>query len=216
MITIAIDGPGGAGKSTIAKLVAKRLDIDYIDTGAMYRAIAYKTVNENIDTNDDKSIRTMLDDTEIDFIGGSIYLDGRCVDKQIRTPEISQMASKVSALGPVREKLVELQRKMGHEKSVIMDGRDIGTNVLTDASYKFFMTASAEERAQRRYKELIEKGESVTFEQVLSDINQRDKNDMERELNPLRKAEDATEIDTTGLSIEEVTDVILKNIVSEK
>ena len=216
MITIAIDGPGGAGKSTIAKLVAKRLDIDYIDTGAMYRAIAYKTVNENIDTNDDKSIRTMLDDTEIDFIGGSIYLDGQCVDKQIRTPEISQMASKVSALGPVREKLVELQRKMGHEKSVIMDGRDIGTNVLTDAAYKFFMTASAEERAQRRYKELIEKGESVTFEQVLLDINQRDKNDMERELNPLRKAEDATEIDTTGLSIEEVTDVILKNIVSEK
>ena len=216
MITIAIDGPGGAGKSTIAKLVAKRLDIDYIDTGAMYRAIAYKTVNEKIDTNDDKSIRTMLDDTEIDFIGGSIYLDGQCVDKQIRTPEISQMASKVSALGPVREKLVELQRKMGHEKSVIMDGRDIGTNVLTDAAYKFFMTASAEERAQRRYKELIEKGESVTFEQVLSDINQRDKNDMERELNPLRKAEDATEIDTTGLSIEEVADVILKNIVSEK
>ena len=216
MITIAIDGPGGAGKSTIAKLVAKRLDIDYIDTGAMYRAIAYKTVNENIDTNEDKSIRTMLDDTEIDFIGGSIYLDGQCVDKQIRTPEISQMASKVSALGPVREKLVELQRKMGHEKSVIMDGRDIGTNVLTDAAYKFFMTASAEERAQRRYKELIEKGESVTFEQVLSDINQRDKNDMERELNPLRKAEDATEIDTTGLSIEEVADVILKNIVSEK
>ena len=216
MITIAIDGPGGAGKSTIAKLVAKRLDIDYIDTGAMYRAIAYKTVNENIDTNDDKSIRTMLDDTEIDFIGGSIYLDGQCVDKQIRTPEISQMASKVSALGPVREKLVELQRKMGHEKSVIMDGRDIGTNVLTDAAYKFFMTASAEERAQRRYKELIEKGESVTFEQVLSDINQRDKNDMERELNPLRKAEDAKEIDTTGLSIEEVADVILKNIVSEK
>ena len=216
MITIAIDGPGGAGKSTIAKLVAKRLDIDYIDTGAMYRAIAYKTVNENIDTNDDKSIRTMLDDTEIDFIGGSIYLDGQCVDKQIRTPEISQMASKVSALGPVREKLVELQRKMGHEKSVIMDGRDIGTNVLTDAAYKFFMTASAEERAQRRYKELIEKGESVTFEQVLSDINQRDKNDMERELNPLRKAEDATEIDTTGLSIEEVADVILKNIVYEK
>ena len=216
MITIAIDGPGGAGKSTIAKLVAKRLGIDYIDTGAMYRAIAYKTVNENIDTNDDKSIRTMLDDTEIDFIGGSIYLDGQCVDKQIRTPEISQMASKVSALGPVREKLVELQRKMGHEKSVIMDGRDIGTNVLTDAAYKFFMTASAEERAQRRYKELIEKGESVTFEQVLSDINQRDKNDMERELNPLRKAEDATEIDTTGLSIEEVADVILKNIVSEK
>ena len=216
MTAIAIDGPGGAGKSTIAKLVAKKLNIDYIDTGAMYRAIAFKTVKNNVEVSDDDGIKAMLEDTDIDFRAGSIYLDGICVDKEIRTPEISQMASKVSALAPVREKLVDIQRKMGHEKSVIMDGRDIGTNVLTDADHKFFMTASAEERAQRRYKELIEKGEDVSFEQVLSDINQRDKNDMERELNPLRKADDAIELDTTGLSIEEVVDMILKNVVTEK
>ena len=135
---------------------------------------------------------------------------------KIRTPEVTMMASKVSALAPVREKLVLLQREMGHKKSIIMDGRDIGTNVLTDASFKFYMTASAEERASRRYKELIEKGETVSFDDVLSDINARDKSDMERELNPLRKADDAIEIDTTGLSIKEVTDVILKNIVSDR
>ena len=157
----------------------------------------------------------MLDGTDIDFSNESIFLDGTCIDDKIRTPEVSMMASKVSALALVREKLVMLQRKMGQEKSVIMDGRDIGTNVLTDATYKFYMTASAEERAQRRYKELIEKGENVTFESVLDDINARDKNDMERELNPLRKADDAIEVDTTGLSIEEVVGVILKNVVSD-
>lgn len=215
MFTIAIDGPGGAGKSTIAKLVACELKIDYIDTGAMYRAVAYKTVTKDVDITDDAALKGMLDDTDIDFRDGSIYLDDECIDGNIRTPEISAMASKVSALQPVREKLVELQRGMGHKKSVIMDGRDIGTNVLTDADYKFFMTASAEERAERRYKELKEKGEDVTFEEVLADINQRDKNDMERELNPLRKADDAIEIDTTGLSIKEVVALILKNIVSE-
>lgn len=215
MFTIAIDGPGGAGKSTIAKLVASELGIDYIDTGAMYRAVAYKTISGNVDVSDETALKTMLDDTDIDFRDGSIYLDDKCIDKEIRTPEISRMASSVSALQPVREKLVELQRGMGRKKSVIMDGRDIGTNVLTDADYKFFMTASAEERAERRYKELIEKGESVTFDEVLADINQRDKNDMERELNPLRKANDAVEIDTTGLSIKEVVALILKNVVSE-
>ena len=215
MFTIAIDGPGGAGKSTIAKLVASELGIDYIDTGAMYRAVAYKTISGNVDVSDETALKTMLDDTDIDFRDGSIYLDDKCIDKEIRTPEISRMASSVSALQPVREKLVELQRGMGRKKSVIMDGRDIGTNVLTDADYKFFMTASAEERAERRYKELIEKGESVTFDEVLADINQRDKTDMERELNPLRKAHDAVEIDTTGLSIKEVVALILKNVVSE-
>ena len=215
MFTIAIDGPGGAGKSTIAKLVASELGIDYIDTGAMYRAVAYKTISGNVDVSDETALKTMLDDTDIDFRDGSIYLDDKCIDKEIRTPEISRMASSVSALQPVREKLVELQRGMGRKKSVIMDGRDIGTNVLTDADYKFFMTASAEERAERRYKELIEKGESVTFDEVLADISQRDKNDMERELNPLRKAHDAIEIDTTGLSIKEVVALILKNVVSE-
>ena len=216
MISIAIDGPGGAGKSTIAKHIAKELGIDYIDTGAMYRATGYKAIITNTDVNDPDSLDEMLKSTDIDFSGGSIFLDGCCVDDKIRTPEVTMMASKVSALAPVREKLVMLQREMGHKKSIIMDGRDIGTNVLTDASFKFYMTASAEERASRRYKELIEKGETVSFDDVLSDINARDKSDMERELNPLRKADDAIEIDTTGLSIKEVTDVILKNIVSDR
>ena len=214
MISIAIDGPGGAGKSTIAKMVAKELGIDYIDTGAMYRAVGYKALQTGTDLNDLDALNKMLDGTDIDFSGGSTFLDGTCVDDKIRTPDASMMASKVSALAPVREKLVMLQREMGYKKSVIMDGRDIGTNVLTDASFKFYMTASAEERAKRRHKELIEKGENVSFDEVLSDINARDKNDMERELNPLRKADDAIEIDTSNLSIEEVVDVILKNIVS--
>ena len=212
MISIAIDGPGGAGKSTIAKKIAKRLDIDYIDTGAMYRAVGYKALNEGTDIGNEDELSEMLADTDIDFSNGSIYLDGECIDGKIRTPEISAKASEVSALGPVRTKLVELQRKMGSEKSVIMDGRDIGTNVLKDADYKFFLTASVDERAERRYKELIEKGESVTFEEVRDDICKRDKNDTERELNPLRKADDAVEIDTTGLGIEQVVDVVLKNI----
>ena len=216
MITIAIDGPSGAGKSTIAKKVAEKLSVEYIDTGAMYRAVGYKVSSLGLDLTDEQALRDMLADTDIDFVSGDIILDGVCVNDKIRTSEISQMASKVSALGPVREKLVELQRGMGKKKSVIMDGRDIGTNVLTDATYKFFMTASAEERAKRRYDELIAKGENITFEQVLEDINTRDKNDMERELNPLRKADDAIEVDTTGLSIDEVTEVILKNIVTSE
>ena len=212
MITIAIDGPSGAGKSTIAKRVAKELGIEYIDTGAMYRAVGYKAVATGVDVDNPSAVEEMLNSTDIDFTNGDIILDGVCVNDRIRTPEISAMASKVSALMPVRTKLVELQRQMAGKKSIIMDGRDIGTNVLTDATYKFYMTASAEERAKRRYDELIAKGEEVTFEQVLSDINQRDKNDMERELNPLRKADDAVEVDTDGLGIEEVTAVILKNI----
>ena len=215
MITVAIDGPSGAGKSTIAKKVASELSLEYIDTGAMYRAVGYKVSQQGIDINRETELKEMLNATDIDFVGGDIILDGVCINDKIRTSEISQLASAVSALAPVREKLVELQRNMAKKKSVIMDGRDIGTNVLTDATYKFFMTASPEERAKRRYDELVLKGEDITFEQVLADINARDKNDMERELNPLRKADDAIEVDTTGLSIEEVTEVILKNIVTD-
>jgi cytidylate kinase len=209
MISIAIDGPGGAGKSTIAKNIAKELGIDYIDTGAMYRATGYKAIITNTDVNDPDSLDEMLKSTDIDFSGGSIFLDGCCVDDKIRTPEVTMMASKVSALAPVREKLVMLQREMGHKKSIIMDGRDIGTNVLTDASFKFYMTASAEERASRRYKELIEKGENVTFEDVLEDMKKRDHNDSTRALNPLRKADDAIEIDSTEMKFQEVVDKIL-------
>lgn len=212
LIRVAIDGPSGAGKSTIAKAVGKQLNLDYIDTGAMYRAVAYKMIANNVEIPQVEKLESLLADTEIDFSGGNIFLDGEIINDKIRTPEISKMASHCSALGQVREKLVALQRKMGETKNVIMDGRDIGTNVLTDAEYKFFMTASPEERAKRRFIELAEKGENVSFEQVLKDIKERDHNDSTRKLNPLKKAKDALEIDTTGMTIEEVVENIIKEI----
>ena len=212
MLRIAIDGPGGAGKSTIAKILAKKLDIDYIDTGAMYRAVGYKLIKEGIPVDDLKAVEEMLSGTDIDFSRGDTILDGQVISDRIRTQEISKMASDCSALLPVREKLVMLQKKMASEKSVIMDGRDIGTNVIKDAEFKFFLTAGAEERAQRRHKELIEKGENISFEKVLDDIMKRDHNDMTRKLNPLKKAEDAIEIDTTEMSIDEVVEYILGKV----
>ena len=204
ILRIAVDGPSGAGKSTIAKAVAKKLNIDYIDTGAMYRAVGYKMLQEGVALTDMEGLQAMLDRTEIDFSQGNIYLDGEIVNDYIRTPEISKQASDCSAIGIVRKKLVDLQQKMGESKSVIMDGRDIGTVVFPDAEFKFFVTASAEERAKRRYEELIAKGQDVTFEQVLTDLNTRDHNDSTREITPLRKADDAIEVDTTSMSIEEV------------
>ncbi|MEG0830495.1 MAG: (d)CMP kinase [Anaerovoracaceae bacterium] len=212
IFSVAIDGPSGAGKSTIAKAVAEELNIDYIDTGAMYRAVAYKMGLENVQPTDFIKVKRVLDETKIDFAKGDVILDGEIVNSKIRTPEMSQKASEFSGLGDVREKLVELQRKMAETKSVIMDGRDIGTNVLMEAEYKFFMTASPSERAQRRYEELLEKGETVTFDQVLEDIVARDHNDTMRKLNPLKKADDALEVDTTGMSIEEVTAFIIREV----
>lgn len=207
---VAIDGPSGAGKSTIAKAVAKELGIDYIDTGAMYRAIGYKVKTRDIDPADEDAIREMLAGTQIDLQQGEVFLDGENVSAQIRTPEMSMMASVCSQIPAVREKLVQLQREMGTRKSVIMDGRDIGTNVLKDARFKIYLTASAEERARRRFLELQEKGETQSFEDVLEDIKQRDHNDMTRELNPLRKADDAVEVDTTGLDIDQVVQKVLE------
>lgn len=212
MIRIAIDGPGGAGKSTIAKAVAKELDIDYIDTGAMYRAVGYKLIRDNVDMNNETELKAMLDSTDIDFVKGSTMLDGEDISDRIRTQEISKKASECSALAPVRAKLVELQKKMGSTKSVIMDGRDIGTVVLKNAELKIFLTASAEERAGRRHKELLKKGENISFEQVLSDMEERDYNDTHREITPLKKADDALELDTTGMSIEDVTKYILGKV----
>lgn len=205
---IAIDGPSGAGKSTIAKAVAKRLNIDYIDTGAMYRAIGLKMTQNGLPMEESSELQKMLDDTDIDFCSGDVILDGEVINDQIRTPEMSMAASACSALGMVRTKLVQLQRGMGQKKSVIMDGRDICEVVLPDAEYKYYLTAAAEERARRRTLELQEKGQDVTFEQVLEDIQQRDYNDMNRAVTPLRKAEDAVEIDSTSMSIEEVVDFI--------
>ena len=204
MLRIAIDGPGGAGKSTIAKLLAKELGIDYIDTGAMYRAAALKMTRLGIPAEDPEAVEEALATTLIDFDKGSIWLDGEEVNEAIRTPEMGGLASAYSVLGCVRTKLGERQKEMGQTKDCIMDGRDIGTNVLPDAEFKFYLTASAEERARRRYKELVEKGQDVNYEKILADINERDYNDMHRELNPLCKADDAIEVDTTAMTIEEV------------
>ena len=216
ILRIAIDGPSGAGKSTIAKIVAGRMGIDYIDTGAMYRAIGLKMMNEGVsreDTEESAAARKeVLDRTDIDFDKGVITLDGEDVGGKIRTPEISIAASDYSRFPEVRSKLVTIQREIGHRKSVVMDGRDIGTNVFTDAQYKFFLTATPEERARRRVKELLEKGEDVSYEETLEDIRKRDYNDTHRKLNPLAKAEDAIEVDTTDMSIEEVAAAILDAI----
>lgn len=212
ILRIAIDGPSGAGKSTIAKLVAKKLGVEYVDTGAMYRAVGYKMKNLGIDPEDTESVVRTLAETEIDFDNGVIRLDGEDVSGVIRTPEVSAAASVYSALPPVREKLVEIQRAIGHKKSVVMDGRDIGTNVFKDAQFKFYLTASAEERARRRWKELCEKGEEKEFSEILADIEQRDYNDMHRKLNPLQQAEDAILVDSTEMTIEEVVDTIYSAI----
>ena len=212
LLRVAIDGPGGARKSTIAKEVSRALSLDYIDTGAMYRACGYKMMKLGIEPVSSSELIKMLESTDIDFSGGSVYLDGEKADGFIRTPEVTMMASACSALPEVRKKLVELQKKIGASKNVVMDGRDIGTNVLTEAEFKFFLTASPEERARRRYEEMKAKGQDVNFDEVLSDINKRDYDDSHRKIDPLKKADDAIELDTTNMSIEEVKNYILKEI----
>ncbi|XVG95481.1 (d)CMP kinase [Eubacteriales bacterium KG127] len=215
-IRVAIDGPGGAGKSTVAKLVAERENIDYIDTGAMYRALAFKLINSGIDLSEignlglksSDEISKVLADTEIDYSQGITRLDGVDISDEIRKPEISIAASSVSALPEVREKLVTLQRQMADNKSLVMDGRDIGSNVLKDAELKIFLTASPEERAKRRYEEMLSKGERIEYETVLSDMIARDEKDINRELNPLVKATDAIEVDSSQLTVEQVVDFI--------
>ena len=212
---IAIDGPSGAGKSTIAKRVAQELAIDYIDTGAMYRAVGLKMLRLGIPMEANEVLLEMLGNTDVDFSEGKVYLDGEDVSGLIRTQEVSKAASDCSAFASVRRKLVELQQAMGRRKSVIMDGRDIGTVVLRDAEYKFYLTATAEERAMRRYKELREKGSEDTYEKVLEDVNRRDYNDMHREVDPLRQAEDAVLIDSTNMSIDEVVDFVISRVRAE-
>jgi cytidylate kinase len=209
---VAVDGPSGAGKSTTAKLLAEALGIDYIDTGAMYRAVGLKFLKSGVQDSAadfEERIGIVLAETAIDLDGGRIWLDREDVSGLIRTPEITMAASKYSALPQVREKLVSLQRDMGARKSVVMDGRDIGTNVFPEARFKFFITASSETRAKRRHKELLEKGMHERLDDVLADIEKRDQDDSERELNPLARAADAVLLVTDNFGIDEVTDLVL-------
>lgn len=209
---IAIDGPSGAGKSTVAKAVAKELGIEYVDTGAMYRAFGLKILRCNIPMVEDEKLKALLNDTDIDFQDGKVYLDNEDVSSLIRTNEVSKAASDCSAFKSVRVKLVEIQQGLGKKKSIIMDGRDICTVVLKNAKYKYFLTASPEERANRRYKELQEKGDNTPFDEILRKINERDYNDSHRDVDPLRKAEDAILIDSTDMSVSEVVDYIVKRV----
>ena len=209
-MNIAIDGPAGAGKSTIAKILAARLGILYLDTGAMYRAIGYKAIKSGVNVTDLESVEKMLKETDVDVKVADgvqhVYVDGEDVSGVIRTPEVSKAASDISALPPVRHAMVALQRIIAAKQDTVLDGRDIGTFVLPKAEYKFFLTASAEERAKRRYKELVARGEKCDLDKIRADIETRDYNDSHRALAPLKKADDAVEVDTTFMTIEEVAD----------
>lgn len=206
--TVAIDGPAGAGKSTIAKIIGKNFDLMYINTGSMYRAVTLKALENNISAEEIDKLLEMINGMEMHFDNDELILNGENINSQITMPNISKNVSAFASIREVRQKLVELMRKMASKYSVIMDGRDIGTVVLKDANYKFFLTASAEERADRRFKELKEKGLEVNYDEILQDIIKRDYLDSNREVDPLRKAEDAIEIDTTGIGINRVVEKI--------
>lgn len=213
-VSVAIDGPAGAGKSTIAKRVAKELGFLYVDTGAIYRTVGYHMWLMGIGPKDADGIRRCLDDVNIEIRHEDdgvqhMILNGKDVTGEIRTPEMSKYASGVSAQKCVRDFLLDMQRKFARKHNVVMDGRDIGTVVLPNAQVKIFLTASAEERARRRFAELSEKGEKVSFEKVLQDMIARDKQDTERAIAPLKAAPDAVKLDTSGNTIEQSIDQIL-------
>ena len=209
MINIAIDGPAGAGKSTIAKAVAKDLGIIYLDTGAMYRATAYLALSNGIDVKDEEKVGEMLKTLEMDIKydengAQQIYVNGINATPYLREHYMSKAASDISALPAVRYKMVDLQRDFAAKHDVVLDGRDIGTFVLPNANCKFYLDATPEERANRRYAQLLQKGESVDYDTLLADIKQRDYNDSHREVAPLKKADDADYVDTTSMAIDDV------------
>ncbi len=215
-MNIAIDGPAGAGKSTIAKLASKRLNYIYVDTGALYRSIALYFIQNNLDITDEKIVEQGCDniDIKLQFIDGNqeVFLNGSKVTTEIRNEEVGNMASVMAAKKIVRDKLITLQREIAAANDVIMDGRDIGTNVLPNAEVKIFLTASIENRANRRYQELLKKGDTPDFEAIKTDIEKRDYQDMNREIAPLKQAEDAIYLDTSNMSIEEVVDFVCSKV----
>jgi cytidylate kinase len=219
MISVAIDGPAGAGKSTLSRKTAEKLGFIYVDTGALYRAVGLKFSNAGYNAELNCDIEQVLKTTTVDirFVNGEqrVFLDGEDVSDGIRTPNASMMASAVSAKPAVRAFLLEMQRKLARENNVVMDGRDIGTVVLPDATVKIYLTATAKARAERRYKELIQKGTAVTFEEVYDDMVKRDYNDMHREIAPLKQAEDAVLADTTECDLDGSLELILK-IIKER
>lgn len=216
MLNIAIDGPSGAGKSTISKMLAKKLGIIYLDTGAMYRAVALYVSRKGVDVNDRDKVVPLLTEIGIEFRGEGdekrIYLNGEDVSAAIREHAVSKMASDVSKIKEVRLFLVEQQRAIAKKNDVVLDGRDITSFVLPDSKYKFFLTATPEERARRRYEELKAKGSDISYETVLADVNDRDYNDTHRDFAPLVQTEDAVLIDSTYLSTDEVIEVILRYV----
>lgn len=217
-IVVAIDGPAGAGKSTIAKLAAEKLGYAYIDTGAMYRSVAWKFLQTGNPFDEDfisGLSKTMLIDFKPEAKINRVFVDGTEVTDAIRTPEVTAIVSRVAAIGAVREAMVDQQRRMGEAGGVLMDGRDIGTVVFPNAQLKIFLTASVEERARRRYAEMVAKGQQVDLQQLQADIAERDKQDSERAISPLRQAEDALLLDTSDMGISEVTDRILQ-LVQER
>jgi cytidylate kinase len=208
--SVAIDGPAGAGKSTVARKVAERLGLTYVDTGAMYRAITWKVLREQVDPSDEVAVTRLAQQAKIDIHPTDIWVDGVRVTEEIRSPEVTARVSAVARIPGVREALVEKQRAIAQTTGVVMDGRDIGTYVLPDADVKVFLTASIEERARRRHLEMMRRGFSADLEELKEAIRRRDEADTTREHAPLRKADDAVEIDTTSHSINDVVERILE------
>ena len=213
---IAIDGPAGSGKGTIAKKVASKINAINVDTGAMFRCVALQALRENVSLEEVEKIKNILNNIEIDLKpNGKVFLNGEDVSKAIREEEVSKYSSPISTISDVREKLLHMQRKLGEFNDIVMEGRDIGTVVFPNANVKIYLDASPEERARRRIRQNLEKGIKSNYEEVLEEINKRDFRDISRDIAPLKKAEDAIYIDSTNLSIEEVTEKILDIIKSK-
>ena len=213
---VAIDGPSGTGKGTITELIAKKFNFQYLDTGATYRCVTLKMIKENIKMDETEKIKEMLKNIKIEFDGEKVFLDGEDVSKQIREADVTSMVSQVSHLQEVRTAMVELQRRMSEGKEVILDGRDIGTNVFPNADVKIYLDATPEERAKRRYLQNKENGIEIPFEEILENVKQRDYIDSTREIAPLKKAEDAIYIDSSNMSIDEVVNEIKQIIIKKR